>query len=74
MIESAYERAKKILSENANGHKKLANLLLEREVIFSEDLEHIFGPRQWGKPKEEPQSEAPKSEPDKANSEEAANS
>ncbi len=74
VIESAYERAKKILSENADGHKKLANLLLEREVIFSEDLEHIFGPRQWGKPKEEPQSEAPKSEPDKANSEEAANS
>lgn len=45
IIDRAYENAKKILIENIEGHTKLAELLLEREVIFSEDLEHIFGPR-----------------------------
>ncbi len=53
LIDESYERAKKILSEHVEGHRKLAELLLEREVIFSEDLEHIFGPRPWGKKKEE---------------------
>ncbi|MGM0621798.1 MAG: ATP-dependent zinc metalloprotease FtsH [Bacteroidota bacterium] len=47
LIDSQFLRAKKILKENAEGHKKLATLLLEREVIFSEDLEHIFGKRPW---------------------------
>ena len=42
-----YERAKKILEENAEGHNRLAELLMEREVIFAEDLEKIFGPRPW---------------------------
>ncbi len=50
LIESQYVRALKVLQENEVGHKKLAELLLEREVIFSEDLEGIFGKRQWGKP------------------------
>jgi len=45
LIDRAYENAKRILLENLEGHTKLADLLLEREVIFSEDLEHIFGPR-----------------------------
>lgn len=45
LIDKAYEVAKKILVDNIDGHTKLAELLLEREVIFSEDLEHIFGPR-----------------------------
>ncbi len=47
LIDSQYERAVKVLKENAEGHTKLANLLLEREVIFSEDLEAIFGERPW---------------------------
>jgi cell division protease FtsH len=47
LIDSQYERAKQVLKENAEGHTKLANLLLEREVIFSEDLEKIFGKRPW---------------------------
>ncbi len=51
IINKEYERAKKILSANAEGHKKLAELLLEREVIFTEDLEHVFGPRLWVTPK-----------------------
>ncbi|MGQ1945884.1 ATP-dependent zinc metalloprotease FtsH [Geofilum sp. OHC36d9] len=45
IIEEQYVRAKKILEENSDKHKQLAELLLEREVIFSEDLEHIFGKR-----------------------------
>ncbi len=47
IIEEQYERAKQILKENAAGHNELANLLLEREVIFAEDLEKIFGKRPW---------------------------
>ncbi|MDP4207002.1 MAG: ATP-dependent zinc metalloprotease FtsH, partial [Bacteroidota bacterium] len=45
MIDNAYQRAKDILTEHNEGHHKLAELLLEREVIFSEDLEAIFGKR-----------------------------
>ena len=47
MIAEQYERAKKLLAENANKHNQLADLLVEREVIFTEDVEHIFGPRPW---------------------------
>ena len=47
LINEQYERAKKILSENAQGHNQLANVLLEREVIYSEDVEQIFGKRPW---------------------------
>ena len=45
IVEEQYRRALKILSENKEGLVKLAELLLEKEVIFSEDLEQIFGPR-----------------------------
>jgi len=48
LIENSYERAKQVLRENEEGHQKLAELLLEREVIFSEDLEAIFGKRNFG--------------------------
>ena len=47
LIAEQYERAKKLLEENANKHNQLADLLVEREVIFTEDVEHIFGPRPW---------------------------
>ena len=49
LIDSQYKRAKQVLQENKEGHAKLAKLLLEREVIFSEDLEAIFGKRPWDK-------------------------
>ncbi len=49
LIESQYKRAIDVLTKNREGHEKLANLLLEREVIFSEDLEVIFGKRPWEK-------------------------
>ena len=42
-----FERAKKILSDNATKHNTLAELLIEKEVIFAEDLEKIFGKRPW---------------------------
>ncbi len=47
MIAEQYERAKNILSEKAVGHKELATILLEKEIIYSDDLEHIFGKRKW---------------------------
>jgi AFG3 family protein len=48
IVEQSYERAVNILSENREGLEKLANKLLEKEVIFGEDLENIFGKRPWG--------------------------
>lgn len=45
IINEQYDRAKRILSENKEGHSKLAQVLLDREVIYSEDVEHIFGKR-----------------------------
>lgn len=53
IIESQYARAKEILSQNADKHRQLAELLLEREVIFTEDVERIFGPRPWKKREDE---------------------
>ncbi len=47
IINEQYERAKDILSKHAEGHNALAKVLLEREVIYSEDVEHIFGKRAW---------------------------
>ncbi len=48
MVEEAYKRAKTIISEHVDQLKALANRLLEREVIFSDDLVDIFGKRPWG--------------------------
>ena len=53
MIKEQYERAKQILSEHSEGHRTLANLLIEREVIFAEDVENIFGKRPWASRSEE---------------------
>jgi len=47
MINEQYERAKQILTEHAEGHAQLAQLLVDREVIFAEDVEKIFGKRPW---------------------------
>ncbi len=47
MISEQYERAKRILTEHAEGHAQLAQLLVEREVIFADDVEKIFGKRPW---------------------------
>ena len=47
IIEEQYQRAKDILSKHAEGHAELTEVLLSREVIFTEDVEKIFGKRQW---------------------------
>lgn len=47
LINEQYDRAKALLSENAAKHNELADLLVEREVIFTEDVERIFGARPW---------------------------
>lgn len=47
LIEEQYHRAKTILEEHKDGHAQLAQLLIEREVIFAEDVEKIFGKRPW---------------------------
>ena len=47
LIAEQMERAKRILAENAEGHHAVADLLVEREVITSEDVERILGPRPW---------------------------
>lgn len=47
IVRSQYGRAKAILSEHAEGIQQLAQLLLDREVIYTEDVEHIFGKRPW---------------------------
>lgn len=47
IINEQYDRAKRIFTENKEGHSKLAQVLLDREVIYSEDVEHIFGKRAW---------------------------
>ena len=47
MVNEQYERAKQILTEHKDGHAQLAQLLVEREVIFADDVEKIFGKRPW---------------------------
>lgn len=47
IIEEQYDRAKQILLKYADGHHALSELLISREVIFTEDAERIFGPRPW---------------------------
>jgi len=47
IISEQYARAKQILQEHSEGHAQLAQLLVEREVIFADDVERIFGKRPW---------------------------
>ncbi len=47
LIAEQYARAKQILDEHKDGHAQLAQLLIEREVIYAEDVERIFGKRPW---------------------------
>lgn len=47
IVSEQYERAKSLLLEYANGHHELADTLISREVIYTEDVERIFGPRKW---------------------------
>jgi cell division protease FtsH len=47
LIAEQYDRAKQLLADHKDGHAELAQLLIDREVIFAEDVERIFGPRPW---------------------------
>ena len=47
IINEEYARAKQILTEHQEGHRRLAELLYTKEVIYAEDVEQIFGKRPW---------------------------
>ena len=47
MVSAAYKRAKQLLNDHREQHRQVAELLIEREVIFSDDLENILGKRPW---------------------------
>ena len=53
IIEKAYQEAISILTQHRDGLTELANKLIDKEVIFGEDLEHIFGKRPWGNSEDE---------------------
>ena len=53
MVNEQYERAKQSLSEHKEQHNELAQLLIDKEVIFAEDVERIFGKRPWASRSEE---------------------
>ena len=53
MINEQYARAKELLIDHKEGHNQLAQLLIEKEVIFAEDVEKIFGKRPWASRSEE---------------------
>lgn len=71
MINEQYTRAKELLSKHKEGHNQLAQLLVEKEVIFAEDVERIFGKRPWASRSEEIMNSgeekalAPSDEPEK---------
>ena len=53
LVEMIHDKTQKILKDNFEGFSALAALLLEKEVIFADDLERIFGPRAGARPDEE---------------------
>ena len=63
MISEQYARAKQLLKEHGEGHNRLAQLLIEREVIFAEDVERIFGKRPWTSRSEEIMAESSENTP-----------
>ncbi|MCX6329760.1 MAG: peptidase M41, partial [Bacteroidia bacterium] len=70
IIEESYQRAKEILKTHIKGLTELAELLLEKEVIFSEDLERIFGKRKADLVKEQKEADTKKNKEDKTSKEE----
>lgn len=63
MINDQYDRAKQILLDHKEGHNRLAQLLVEREVIMAEDVEEIFGKRPWVSRTQELLGQEEKSQP-----------
>jgi cell division protease FtsH len=58
IIEKQYERAIEMLENNREKLDQLANLLLEKEVIFKENVQEIFGKRPWDKEEEKKEEKA----------------
>ena len=75
LINEQYERAKALLTEHREGHASLAQVLIEKEVIFAEDVEKIFGKRPWISRSDEiiAENENNQEEKDTAKDEEAEN-
>ena len=71
MINEQYERAKQVLTDQKEGHNQLAQLLMEKEVIFAEDVERIFGKRPWASRSEEIMNQEAKTLPKENIKEEA---
>ncbi len=67
ILDEQYRRAKDILTKYKEGHHVLADELFQREVIFTADVEAIFGPRKW-----QSRTDEIKAEEDKEKSEKAA--
>ncbi len=68
LVDLAYDKTRTLLQEHKNQLDKLAGRLLEKEVLFKEDLEDIFGKRKWGEPemvpaKPEPEADASADKP-----------
>jgi len=59
LIDIQYQRAKSVVKKHRKGLEKLAEILLEKEVIFSDDLERIFGKRPWKTEEELPERPEP---------------
>lgn len=72
MVNEQYARAKALLQEHKEGHNQLAQLLIDREVIFAEDVEKIFGKRPWASRSEEIMAAEEKALPAPEKTEEAA--
>ncbi len=63
IIAEQYERAKKILLENREGHNRMAQILIEKEVLFGDDVKAILGPRPWKSRADELLGEQPATAP-----------
>ena len=71
LINEQYERAKALLTEHHEGHTQLAQVLIDKEVIFAEDVEKIFGKRPWISRSDEIIAENENNQKDTAKDEEA---
>ena len=64
MVEEAYSKAKELLTSHREQLDELASQLYDKEVLFREDLERIYGPRPWEDKKALPETGAPSSLPE----------
>ena len=71
IVNEQYTRAKEILTKYAEGHHELTEVLLSREVIFTEDVERIFGKRQWASRTDELLAAKPEDAPQEPESSDA---